>query len=142
MIDIFDQLDKIDNFDLAAIKNEEFLKDFNPFMVNKWMAATPNPRRVLLVNEILNSMIFQLHREKKLLYYLSCASSTGPERYSWVKRPKNVPDPITEIVSRYYDISYREAEMSLKLLEREDILEMAEELGLDNKDLKKIKKHL
>jgi len=142
MVDIFEQLEKIDSFDLDAIKDEQFFKEFSPFMINKWMAATTNPKRVLLVNEILNSMIFELHREKKLLYYLACASSTGPERYSWVKRPKNTPDPVVEVVSDYYGMTHREAKMSLKLIDRDDILEMAEELGLDNKEIKKIKKHL
>jgi len=31
--------------------------------------------------------------------------------------------------------------MSLQLLENDDILSMAEELGLDSKEVKKIKKH-
>lgn len=142
MADIFEQLEKIDSFDIEAIKDEEFFKEFNPYMINKWMAATTNPKRVLLVNELLNSMLFQLHKEKKLLYYLACASSTGPERYSWVKRPKNTPDPVVAVVADYYGISHREAKISLQLLENDDILEMVEDLGLDKKEVKKIKKHL
>ena len=142
MSDIFEQLKKIDSFDLEAINDEEFLKKFSPFMINKWMAATTNPKRILLVNELLNSMIFELHKEKKLLYYIACSASTGGERYSWIKRPKNTPDPVVQVVSDYYGISFREAKTSLKLLKTDDIIEMAEELGLDKTELKKIKKYL
>lgn len=142
MADIFEQLNKIDSFDVSAIDDDEFFKQFNPFMINKWMAATTNPKRILLVNGILNPTIFQLNREKKLLYYLSCCASTGKERYTWIKRPKNTPDPIVDLVSVYYGISPREAKQSLILLSKDDILEMAEDIGLEKSEVKKLKKHL
>lgn len=142
MVDIFDQLNKIDNFEIEAINDEKFYKEFNPYMINKWMAATTNANRVLLVNSILNPMIFQLNSDKRLMYYLACCVSNGEERYSWVKRPKNAPDPVLKLISEYYGISYREAKQSLILLSKDDILEMATDMGLDNSEVKKIKKHL
>jgi len=140
--DIFYQLDRIDKFDLSAIEDEEFYKAFNPYLVTKWLASTSNPKKILLVNDLLNCVVLSLHKEKKLLYYLACASSTGPDRYKWTKRPSNKGNMVLDIISRYHKISQREAKASLSLFTREDIIQMAEELGLEKKELDKLKKLL
>lgn len=142
-MDIFEQLKIIDSMDTSAIKDDEFAKNFSPFMSMKWYAATTDPRRVLLVNELVNPMLFSLHSEKTLLYYLLCCCSDGqPKRYKWVKRPKKINKHILEMLSYYYDISSTEATGVFKSLTKDDLLEILSECGYDTDTMKKIKKAL
>lgn len=142
-MDIFDQLKAIDRLDIDAIEDEEFEKKFSPYMALKWYAAVKDPLRIKLVNSIANPMIFQLHKEKKLLYYLLCCCSDGSEkRYSWIKRPKKTNINLLNMVSEYYQISGREAEMTIKELNNDDLLEILDLMDYDDKLRNKIKKSL
>lgn len=139
--DIFDQLNKIDSLDINAIDEEEFYKKFSPFMILKWSSYTKDANRVLLVNELLNPMIFTLHKEKKLLYYLACCCSDGTKkRYSWLKRPKKPNVKVLKMIAEYYDIGTGEAKHVLGQLSKNDLLEILECMGYDDKLVKEIKK--
>lgn len=140
-MDLFEQLKKIDHQEIEMADDPEFMKDFSPFMINKWYSYTPDPKRVLLVNELLNPMIFALHSEPKLLFYLACCCSDGKQkRYSWLKRPKKQNENLLTMVADYYDITFGDAEHALEELERDDLLEILEGMGYDDKLSKKIKK--
>lgn len=138
---LFDILNAIDVGDSGAYKKYE--KDYNPYMIMKWMAACKDPSRIILVNELLNTNVFRLSKEKELLFYLSCAISDGEKkRYKWIKRLKNKDKSSIEVVSQYYDITKREARISLSVFNNDDIIEMAQELGYTDKELKTLKKSL
>jgi ketosteroid isomerase-like protein len=47
-----------------------------------------------------------------------------------------------DIVKEYYDFSEREAKQSLPLLSSEDVIQLAEELGYQVDEIKKLKKEL
>jgi hypothetical protein len=140
-MDIFEQLRKIDNMEISASDDEEFMKGFSPYMVNKWYSYTPDAKRVLLVNELLNPVIFELHKEPKLLFYLACCCSDGTsKRYSWIKRPKKQNEDVLAMLAQYYEITAAEAKHALERLSKDDILEIVELMGYDDKMIKKITK--
>jgi len=129
--------------DVDAIKDETFFKEFSPFMMLKWYAAVKDPKRILLVNHIVNPMLFELHADKALLYKLFCCCSDGSSKqYSWIKRPKKVNVDVLRMIGEYYDISGREAEFAFKELSKEDLLEILDHMGYDEKLRGKIKKNI
>lgn len=136
--DIFKILSHVDNMDKDAF--EEIEREFSPFMTMKWMASCKDPNRIVAVNELLNLTVFNLHREKRLLYYLCCCISDGEKkRYNWIPRYKDKDKAKIEIMSKYFGISYKEARTGTWKYNTDDIVEMAEELGYDNSEIKKIK---
>lgn len=142
-MDIFEQLKAIDNIDIDAIEDQSFFKDFSPFMAIKWYASVKDSKRIHLVNTIINPVLFSLHRDKKLLYYLFCCCSDGNEhRYSWIKRPKNKNVNVIRMVMDYYQISTKEAKITIKELSKNDLLEILECMDYDTKTRNKIKKQI
>lgn len=142
-MDIFEQISKIDSEDLEAIEDENFFKDFSPLMMLRWYSGTKDPTQIQLLNEIVNPMIFSLYKDKKLQYYLFCCCSSGKQkRYSWIKRPKKENIDVLRMVCSYYGISANEGKHALKSLNKEDLLEILDYMGYDNKLSSKIKKAL
>ena len=136
--DIFYILSKIDAGNSQAF--DEFEKEFSPYMAMKWLSGTKNSRQILLNNQLLNSVVFALSKEKKLLYYLSCCITDGkPQRYSWIKRPSKPSKELIDVVSKYYGMSYNEAVDSLKLISKDNLIEMATEMGYTEAEIKKLK---
>jgi hypothetical protein len=141
MSDIFKLLKSIDNNTVEYDESVE--KEFNPYMVMKWMSSTKDPKRILLINQLMNSSVFLLSKEKRLLFNLTRAISDGNEkRYQWLKRPKKLPEEITKVVSSYYDISHNEAIASIPYLSKSEIFDMATDMGYTNKELKSLKTKL
>ena len=142
-MDIFEQISKVDAGDTSVIKDDEFKKSFSPFMMLRWYSGTKDTLQIQLLNELVNPMIFSLHREKELLYYLFCCCQSGKnKRYSWIKRPKKDNVNVLRMVCDYYKISGNEAKGVLKTLGKEDLLEILEYMGYDDTMTKKIKKAL
>jgi len=140
-MDIFEQISKIDSQDFKAIKDEKFFKDFFPLLVLRWYSGTKDPVQIQLLNSLVNPMIFSLHKEKTLLYYLFCCCSSGKgKRYSWIKRPKKVNVDVVRMICSYYGISTNEAKYAIKNLNKEDLLEILDYMDYDNKKYNKIKK--
>jgi hypothetical protein len=136
--DIFYILSKIDEMDTTAYG--EFEKEFSPYMCMKWMAGIRDPKKILYVNTLLNSVVFSLSKEKKLLYYLACCTSNGTKnRYNWIKRPKKPNKDLIDVVMKFYDMSYNEARDSLKLISKNDIIDMAKQMGYTDKEVKSLK---
>lgn len=135
---IFDVLNCIDTRKIERFEDIE--ADYNPYMTMRWMAACKDANRITRVNGLLNVVTFNLHADKKLLYYLSCALSDGnTKRYQWINKYKEDKTK-NEIISMYFDITPREARTVHHLYNGEDLLEMAEELGYNEKELKKLQK--
>lgn len=140
MGEIFEILKKID---CGTAVYDEIEKDFSPYMIMKWMASTKDPQRIQLVNQLLNSSLFALGKDKKLLFNLCMTISDGEERrYKWTKRPKKVPEEIINTVASYYDISHNEALTSLHILSKESIIDMTKDMGYTDKEIKSLKTKL
>lgn len=125
---------------------EDERKAMQPLLIMRWMSGTQNPLQIILLNEFVNPYVFSLYKEKQLLWNLLVASNVGKkQRYVWNKQPgKSDPSRPTcvKVLQQYYHYSTKEAVQALQLLTRDDVLELAEELGYQQEDISKIKKEI
>lgn len=142
-IDIFEVLRKIDECDVVYFQNlsEEEMKSIQPLVIMRWMTGTKDTTQIQRLNTISNSFIFSLQKEKMLLIKLLMASSTSKKTYKWYGKKQSgiMPKSNVEIIMDYYNCSKKEAVEAVKLLSKDDILELAAELGYQKDDMTGIK---
>lgn len=136
----------------ADLKNAEFYekltdderKAFQPFLVTRWLSGTYSARQIYFLNEIVNQLVFSLAGHKQLLWYLLTICTSGKvQRYIWNKLPSksSVSRPAsTKVIADYYNYSARKAAEAVECLSGNDVLTIAETLGLQAEDLAKIRK--
>ena len=113
-----------------------------PFVMTRWMTGTSDAAQIIRLNTVVNPYLFAGTADKSALFKLMAVAATGKsKRYSWVKGPGAKTKKMTiDVIKAYYDCSTREA-VTYKV-SNEDLLEMAEELGLEKEDVAKLKKEL
>jgi hypothetical protein len=136
----------------ADLKNAEFYgkltdderKAFQPFLATRWLSGTYSARQIYFLNEIVNQLVFSLAGHKQLLWYLLTICTSGkPQRYIWNKLPSKatISRPAsTKVLADYYGYSTQRAAQALLCLTGNDVLTMAETLGLQTEELAKIRK--
>lgn len=144
--DLFDGLAKLSSRDLQWYDKltPEDQKAASPFVMARWMTGTSDQAQLVRINTFVNPYGFSLGQEKSLLFKLLAAAATGKsKRYQWLKSPgaKATIKLRLEVIKQYYDVSTREA-IGYDSIEGEDILTMAEELGWEVEELKKLKKEV
>ena len=119
-------------------------KQVAPLVLARWLSGTSDYLQLIKLNMLVNPYTFSLGNEKGLLCKLMAASTTGPKRHQWIKGPGASQNSSTQlkIISDYYEISLREASLYLGSIEPQDLLEMADELGVEKDILTKLKKEL
>jgi hypothetical protein len=148
---------KLDIFrvlDAADAKDEEFFrkltdeerKGLQPFLISRWMSGTSNAAQIVLINEFLNPYAFSLTRHKELLWQLLTVVNSGRrQRYVWnklpAKRESGKPNAL-RAVREYYKYSTRDAVDALEILSRDQVINLAEQLGWQPDDIAKIKREL
>lgn len=97
----------------VGILNEENLKDYSPFVVNRFLSACPDClMHAMQMNERRN-----LAPELNFLYYFHALRPR--KRFSkWLKRPV---DKRMETICQYFDYSLRQAQMVSHLISDEQI---------------------
>jgi len=145
--DLFENLAKLSNGDLQWYDNlsEEDKKTASPLVLARWMTGTSDLAQLVRINTFVNPYGFSLGQEKSLLFKLLAAAATGKtRRYSWLKAPgtKVQVKQRVEVIKQYYGVSTREATIYAETISGEDLLEMAEECGLDKDELAKLKKEV
>ncbi len=134
---IFDWLDEITlkKRDWSEF-NEEEKNEFNPYLINRFLSM--NKDYIELVNYIQN--IPYTEKEK----YYKIYKELIPKRKVWLKYIKSqVKDPnseLTGIISKHYEFSKREARMYLEYLRKDEIQDILEKRGIDEKQIKKLLK--
>jgi peptide subunit release factor RF-3 len=145
-LNIFTVLNHIDRKDRSYFNTltEKQQKAFQPLVAMMWMGCTDDKQQLYLLNETVNPYIFALHQHKELLYKLLTVASSGKvKRYKWSRKKKAKQSSIPiEIISQYYNCNLEDAEYTFALLEPEEIVEMAEDLGYDKEEVTKLKKIL
>jgi hypothetical protein len=144
-LNIFELLAAIDKKDTSYYSKltDEQKKGYTPLITMRWTAGTSDEKQILYVNELVNKYVFTIGKHPELMYKLQCAASSGvSRRYSWLAA-KNTTKKIRglEVVMEYHNWGVRDAKAAIHLLDPEDILAMAEELGYQ-KELAKLKKEL
>jgi hypothetical protein len=147
-LDIFSILNKLNSGNKQIWENlsDEEKKGFSAFIITRWMSGTSDALTILLLNEFVNPYIFTLDKHPELLAKLlaCCGNGQSNRRFNWIK------DSIKEkthslsisLIKEYFSYSTKEAKDCIKLLSKDDLLEMAESLGWQNDDIKKLKKEL
>ena len=146
-LDIFDLLGRLNSSksgDIYAGLSDEERKGFAPLVVMRWMSGTSDERQIMLLNEFVNPSVFALGKHPHLLMQLlQVASSKTNKRYSWLgikSKKKNVE--AMRIVGEYFNMSQREVRLLNPFPDANEIMKMAEELGIQKDDLKKLEKEL
>jgi len=139
--DLFAGLDSLTAGDLNWYDklSDDGKKAAAPFVIMRWLAGTSDPAQIVRLNTFVNPYAFSLGQEKALLFKLLAAATTHKlKRYYWLKAPGGTSNKLSlEVTKQYYGWSTREAE--LQPIEPDDLITMAEELGWDNDQLKKLK---
>ncbi len=141
-LNIFDLLSRADRGEEAFYNFmlEDERKQFSPWLVQRWISS----RKLQLVNEITNPLIGSLPHE--LCWKLFCAIGIpGTGRYKFPSTggsSSSKSDIVLGLVAQHFNVSRRIAKTYLPILSKEQILEIADEEGLEKADLKKIKAKL
>lgn len=147
-LDIFRVLGSADKkqADFYAKLTPEERKEFQPFLVARWMSGTSAAVQICLLNEFVNPYAFSLTNHKQLLWQLLTICSTGKsQRYVWnklpAKRETGRPNAI-KCVKEYFGYSTRDALDAMEILTRSQILDFAEQLGWQTEEIAKIRREI
>ncbi len=142
---LFGFLSLIDKQDFGAIDNlsAEEKKSLSPLIIQRWLSGTSSTFQIKMINTIVNPLIFPLSKYQDLLFKLMIVCSDEKiKQYKWIKQEGKIKkNPITlSVIQQYYNCNLRESEMYVGTLKKDDIIEMAELLGVEQSILDKLKK--
>lgn len=147
-LDIFALLPQLDqkNRQIWDTLTDQQKKEFSALVTMRWMCGTTDVTQLMLLNEVVNTKVFALGHKPELLIKLLAACGSGrPKRYSWIKYKvaggKKTKRSIQLIID-HYGMSAAEAEESRLLFSDEELLELAQEQGLQRDELNELKKEL
>ena len=147
-VDIFDILDNLNaknrNY-YPSLKDEE--KKAIPMpVVMRWLTGTSNPRQIVFINELVNPFVFSLSKHPELIMDLMMSCTSGSKvryRYPKLAKKKASGTPkLVQTIQEYFGYNSKHAEDALGILEDDDILDYASQLGYQKDDIKIIKKEL
>ncbi len=142
-IDIFEILRKIDECDITYFEklSDEEIKSIHPLVIMRWMSGTKDNSQIQRLNTICNSFVFSLQKERMLLIKLLMASSTSKKTYKWYgkKTTGSISKTNVELIMEYYQCSKKEAIGAAPLLSKDDIMNLAAEMGYQKDDMTGIK---
>lgn len=123
----------------------ELQKSAVPLVMSRWLTGTSDRLQLIRLNTFVNPYVFSLGQDKELLFKLAAASCTGSTmRYQWIKPPGGKSDmPLREAVTTaFYACSRREAKEYLPCIDADQFIQMGEELGWSEDEMKKLKKEV
>lgn len=130
--------------DIYAKLDADEKKGFSALVVMRWMSCTSDERQIMLLNQFVNTGMFSLSKHPHLqMRLLQAVSSKQNNHYQWlgVKGNKKA-SAVKNVVSQYFGMSMREVAKLNPFPPPEEIMLMAEELGLQKDELATIKKEL
>ncbi len=147
-LNIFNVLSRISTKDREyynALEDSE-RKELQPFVVMRWLTGTDDARQLYFINELVNRFVFDFTHHKELMYDLMCVATSGnARRYRWMKtasrKGAKLPTAI-DIIKRYFRYNTREAHEVLPILTNDQVMEFAEDLGLQKEEISKLKREL
>lgn len=145
-LDLFAVFKQIDagRFDFYEHLSDEEKKEVSPLIIQRWM-STGSERQLMFLNAITNRLLFSLPKDKELMCKLLVVCSEKRfNRKTWLKLParKRSERLALEVLKQVHGYSTREAELSFTLVPPGDIIEGAERLGWEEKQVKELKKEL
>jgi hypothetical protein len=115
---------------------QEEISSINPYLLNRYLSMNPD------YLELVNYVQTIPHTEKEKYYKIY--SKLIPKKKQWLKyiksSTKNNPKELLEHLSKYFECSTREAKDYVNILEKKQIEEILTDLGIEDKDIKKLLK--
>lgn len=138
-LNIFDVLKQINSKNYNYLNNlpESLRIQFNSYMTYKWLVGTDDPVQIMLIGDYVNDKVLTLAKHPDLLFKLFCTTSDRHNRYSWIY-PKKDSSESVKVIAEYLECSYREARLHLNSFTSDDIVQMANELGYQDAEIKKL----
>ena len=136
--------------------SEESIKEFTPLVLMRWLTGCNDgknlsARQIFFLNELVNPYAFAFqgtidNNHKKLLYNLMTICTSGRDcRYKFNKtkgkRTSSMPKA-TAVIKEAFGYNNRDAHDAIALLSDEAIVDMAEQYGMQEAELKLLKKEL
>ena len=119
-IDIFDFLKSITYSKEDLSIHERFNKDYQPFMINRWLSMSSDLYCITMAMYLSNKDMDKLSHYKFLLYEL-------PKKYikfTYQKSKYEYDKDIVNLIKEYYNVSYKQTSEILKLLTEDNINEI------------------
>lgn len=145
--DIFDILNKLDLKDKEYFNNltNEEIKKLQSFVVMKWMGGSFDKLKTIMVNEYVNTIIFDLNKHPRLVIDLLLICGQGRKLkhkfYKLSNKTNKYPISI-KIIKEYFSYNESEAKDSIQFLTNGDIIDCATQLGYQIEQLKQLNKEL
>lgn len=149
-LDLFEILRRIDSGDINYFNNlsEAEMKEISPVVLMRWMSCCTKDKnnldQVLYLNDLVNKLVFNFYYHKDLLIrMLMICSNKRNKKYEWLSKQagKNHKHAISVLRERF-GYSSREATGVLHLFNKDDMLEMASDLGWQKKEIDDLKTEL
>ena len=91
----------------------------------------------------LGGRSLKLDHTELMAKLLACCGTKSRKRFTWVPEGKKSSRPLAfAVVEEYFDYTIKETKEMLTVIENDDIMTYAEELGWEPAELKKLKKEL
>jgi hypothetical protein len=148
-VSIFECLANIDKGNVAlfdTLSKEQQTSLIKPVVLQQWLYSSTTSKDATAVNMLnnnVNQYIFSLYKHPRLLFNLMCGSGLGrTRRYSYTKRVPNESNQrlSLEIIELHEGCSPREAKSFIRLLNKDDLVEMAIALGYEKPQLTALSK--
>lgn len=147
-LDIFQVLGEMTAGNIGFYESlpEEKQKAFSPVVAMQWArgADTHREYRVLMMNLSINRFLFTIGYKHPDLMYKMLALSNGfsdGARYQYIKKGKQSKYPKTvKLLQRVYCINPTHAQEALPMLDKESVVEIAENVGCDDQEVRDLKK--
>ena len=111
-------------------------KSFEPFMVNRFLSM--NVELLELVNELQMYTIGQLSpKEVYKLYLDTLPKKKSFDKYIKAKGDDKYNDKVLDYLSRYFEVSRREVRDYLEILSKEEVIQVIQKFGIEEKEIKK-----
>ena len=147
-LDIFGLLRKINSpssTDIYPSLSDHEKKGFFPLVVMRWLSGTNNEAQILALNDFANKAIFPLGKHPHLLMQLlqACSPKTGGHS-TWlgIKGGSKKTQLRNQVVMEFFDLSINEIRAMTVFPTNEEIIGMAEEIGFQDDEMKKLKKEI
>lgn len=128
---------------------DEQRKQISFYLLNRYASSIRTTDReaqelaVFKTNEYFNKNFFQISKHSKLLWYLVCMCGNDEKKiyfHEWIgfKKKTNDDKVYKFLESKYPNMKRDELELLASLTSKAEVKQMAKDLGLDDKEIKKV----
>ena len=133
------------DFDFYSNLTPDQKKEFSPWLAMRYASSAQGnmaPHYLLMVNDIVNSNFTELKKHPDLQWTLLAVCGCGrPTFHPWVPpgKGKRKKDKVRDLLhSRYPLLKYDDIERMLLINTEDDIRELAQDMGMDEKEIKEL----